>query len=64
MKPISYESYRADTLMRERLDRDVRRARSKAFARFLVRPLKALYRRLSRTRGRVLVVRTLTARST
>ena len=55
MKPITYQAYRTNALIREQLEREVRRARSHAIGRALAMPFKALFRRLQR--GRVLVIR-------
>ena len=55
MKPITYQAYLNNPLIREQLEREARRARTEAIGGFLAMPFKALARRLQR--GRVLVIR-------
>ncbi len=57
MKPITFDEYRTDPLIREQLEREVRRARSRAIARFLVMPFRALLHRPCRKTAGGLAVR-------
>jgi hypothetical protein len=45
MTPITHHAYRTDPLIREQLEREVRRARTRAIGRFLARAFRALVRR-------------------
>ena len=57
MKPITFDEYRTNPLIREALEREVRRARSRAIARFLTRPFRALRQRPYRRTAGALAAR-------
>lgn len=44
MEPLTYETYLANPQLRERLEKEARRARSEAVYQYLVMPLIALFR--------------------
>jgi len=48
MKPFTYQAYLWDPLIREQLEREVRRARSAAVGSLLARPFRALLASLRR----------------
>jgi hypothetical protein len=45
MKPVTYEDYLANPTVRERLERQARRARSEAVHGFFIAPLIRLFKR-------------------